>query len=268
MSRQHVTFTCENSELVGTLDDASGSTGLLIVSGGREIRSGAFSGQAQLAARIAAAGYPVFRFDRRGVGDSSGADNGFRSSAADVQAALAAFHAQRPKLRRIVAFGNCDAASALALQSGAGCDTLILSNPWLREDDSGTLPPAAIRSRYAQRLASAREWLRLLSGGVSLRKLASGLKASLRPSPSGQETPLMQEMQAGLAQFAGSVHWLTGGNDRTGQTFMAEWQGDLSMLATCNGADHAFSGTTAQEWLASQILGILAQEEAGELDMG
>ncbi len=57
---------------MGTLDDAPGTTGLLIVSGGNEVRAGAFAGQARLAAEIAAAGHPVFRFDRRGVGDSTG----------------------------------------------------------------------------------------------------------------------------------------------------------------------------------------------------
>jgi pimeloyl-ACP methyl ester carboxylesterase len=72
VTRRPVVFDCEGARLFGSLDQASGETGLLIVSGGNEIRCGAWSGQALLAARLAGAGHPVFRFDRRGVGDSEG----------------------------------------------------------------------------------------------------------------------------------------------------------------------------------------------------
>ena len=68
MARRHITFPCEGAWLFGSLDEAPGAVGLLLVSGGREIRSGAFAGQARLAAEVAAAGFPVLRFDRRGVG--------------------------------------------------------------------------------------------------------------------------------------------------------------------------------------------------------
>ena len=40
MSRRQLSFVCEGAELWGTLDAAPGRTGLLIVSGGNEIRSG------------------------------------------------------------------------------------------------------------------------------------------------------------------------------------------------------------------------------------
>ena len=111
MSRRHLTFACEGSILAATLDEGMAATGLLIVSGGNELRSGPWSGQAQLAAQIAEAGYPVFRFDRRGIGDSEGPNGEFRSSAADIAAAFAAFRSACPHMVRIVAMGNCDAAS-------------------------------------------------------------------------------------------------------------------------------------------------------------
>jgi hypothetical protein len=66
MTRRHVTFPCGGDALIGTLDEAKGDTGLLIVTGGNELRSGAWSGQARLAARKASVGFPVFRFDPRG----------------------------------------------------------------------------------------------------------------------------------------------------------------------------------------------------------
>src|SRR3546814_3198101 len=52
--RHHLTFACEGAALAATLDEAPGTTGLLIVSGGNEIRSGAHRGMAMLAQRIAA----------------------------------------------------------------------------------------------------------------------------------------------------------------------------------------------------------------------
>ena len=81
MSRLHFQFGCGSHKLAGVLDTAPGETGLLWVSGGNELRSGAFAGQAQLAARLAAKGFPVFRFDRRGIGDSEGDNRGFTRSA-------------------------------------------------------------------------------------------------------------------------------------------------------------------------------------------
>lgn len=255
MSRRHLTFDCDGDTLFGTLDDAAGDAGLLIVSGGNEIRSGAFAGQARLAARIAAAGHPVFRFDRRGIGDSTGENGGFRGSGADIPAALAAFKAERPGLRRTVGFGNCDAASALMLDGGAGCDSLVLANPWTIEHDDGALPPEAIRARYAEKLKNPKELVRLATGKVSLRKLAGGLlrAASAPPAP----TTLAQDMQAGLAPFDGPVRLLVAERDRTGQAFVAAWGGDDERITRCPGASHAFVEPAARDWLFEQIVAAL-----------
>ncbi|MBN8501404.1 MAG: hydrolase 1, exosortase A system-associated, partial [Sphingomonadales bacterium] len=106
MNRRHFTFICEGSALAGSIDMANATTGLLIVSGGNEVRSGPWGSQAELADRIAAARFPVMRFDRRGVGDSEGQNGGFTTSAPDLQAAVGAFRAHVPTLRRIVAYGN------------------------------------------------------------------------------------------------------------------------------------------------------------------
>ena len=152
MIRRHLHFACGTAHLTGTLDEGDATSGLLLVSGGNETRAGAFSGQAELAVRIAAAGFPVFRFDRRGVGDSEGENTGFLGSQGDIAAALAAFLTEMPQLTRVVAFGNCDAASALMLSGGAGFQALVLANPWTFDSDDAPPPPAAIRARYAARL--------------------------------------------------------------------------------------------------------------------
>ena len=252
MSRRHLTFGCENETLAGTLDDGAGAAGLLLVSGGNEIRSGAFAGQARLAARVAAAGFPVFRYDRRGIGDSTGENRGFRDSGPDIAAALAAFKIERPGLTRVVGFGNCDAASALMLNLGAACDALVLANPWTIEHDDGAPPPAAIRARYADKLRDPKELVRLATGKVSLRKLAGGLKRAVSPAP--PPTSLAQEMRAGLDAFGGSVSVLIAERDRTGQAFLAAWASEDERLKRCPGASHAFVEPAARDWLFGQIL--------------
>jgi exosortase A-associated hydrolase 1 len=255
MTRRHVTFACAGETLVGTLDDAPGKAGLLLVSGGNEIRAGAFAGQAQLAARVSAAGFPVFRYDRRGIGDSTGENGGFRDSGADIAAALAAFKAERSDLARVVGFGNCDAASALMLGAGAGCDALVLANPWTIEHDDGTPPPAAIRARYAEKLKNPRELVRLATGKVSLRKLAGGLGKALKPAPA--PTTLAQEMRAGLDRFDGAARLLIAERDRTGQAFLAAWDAENQRIARCPGASHAFVEPASRDWLFDQLLDAL-----------
>jgi exosortase A-associated hydrolase 1 len=255
------TFGCGSLTLAGTLDTAPGRTGLLIVSGGNEIRSGAFGGQADMAARIARAGFPVFRFDRRGIGDSEGENRGFRHSRKDLEAALEAFRAMAPQLGRVVAFGNCDAASALMLASGAGCDGVVLSNPWTIEQNEGvgppddTPPPAAIRARYLEKLRNPREIARLLGGGVDLGKLARGVVHALRPPP--PPSSLAQEMAAGLARFTGPVRILLATADRTAQVFEAAWDKSDPRIRRCEGAGHAYVEPEHRAWLEAQILASL-----------
>ena len=264
MTRRHLAFACADDTLVGTLDDAPGTSGLLIVTGGNEVRSGAFAGQAQLAARIAAAGYPVFRFDRRGVGDSTGANSGFTGSGDDITAALGAFRRAAPQVTRVVAFGNCDAASALMLAQGAGCNALALANPWTFEQADEGPPPAAIRQRYAAKLRNPRELLRLVSGGVSLRKLAGGIRAAMQPA--APPSSLAQDMVAGLTIFAGPVQVLLAANDRTAQAYMAACPDQKTAWKICQGAGHAFAEDHANEWLFSRLYAIL-EEQAGQLHM-
>ncbi len=264
MTRLSHTFGCGSLLLAGTLDTAPGTTGLLIVSGGNEIRAGAFGGQADMAARIAAAGFPVFRFDRRGVGDSEGENRGFRYSAKDLSAAIEAFRAMVPQLSRVVAFGNCDAASALMLAKGAGVDALVLSNPWTIEqgeggpDDSGahsTPPPAAIRSRYLEKLTNPREIMRLIGGGVDLRKLGRGVIHALKPPP--PPSSLAQDMAAGLAEFGGKVAILLATADRTAQVFEAAWDRNDPRIRRCEGAGHAYVEPEHRTWLEAQLLEML-----------
>ena len=258
-------FDCAGVWCAATLDEGDKSTGLLIVSGGNEIRCGAYAGQAALAAHFAASGYPVFRYDRRGVGDSEGANCGFESSAADIAAAAAAFRVEAPHLERLVAFGNCDAASALALfQSGLPIDRLILANPWVietqSEEDAPTPPSAAaIRARYWHRLKDPRSLIDLLAGKINLRKLASGIKQATQ---SEKPTALAYRLADALAAGPVPTTILLAQRDTTAMAFHAAWQSDafkaVRHKGTCHlealdSASHSFADPDSKAWLRQKI---------------
>lgn len=271
--RQHFTFACEGETLAATLDSANGSTGLLIVSGGNEIRSGAHAGMAALAAEIAAAGHPVLRYDRRGIGDSTGANAGFESSADDIAAATAAFRAHAPQLTRLVAFGNCDAASALALYGPtAGVDALILANMWTIEtgndgadeaEAASTMTASAIRSRYLAKLKDPRELWRLASGGVNIGKLVRGLRQATAKT---EVTGLVARLGDALATLDRPATLLVAEHDRTAMWFLEHWTSDGFAPARANphlalhrldSGSHSFASAGDKAWLSQRILAAL-----------
>ncbi|MBN8843473.1 MAG: hydrolase 1, exosortase A system-associated [Sphingomonadales bacterium] len=270
--RHQLTFDCDGAALAATLDDAPGTTGLLIVSGGNEVRSGAHRGMAMLAQRIAAAGHPVFRFDRRGIGDSEGENGGYLRSGPDIAAAAAAFRRAAPHVTRIAAFGNCDAASALLLHQPPSFDTLILANPWTYDDDreegdEQALPPAAaIRARYLARLRDPGSLMRLLKGEVDFRKLARGLSALKRKSVVPAPDSLADQIDAMLAETPCPVRLLLATGDRTAQAFMEKLAASLAYIEANPSSvsverlaspSHSFAGADA-EWLYQRIIAALA----------
>lgn len=268
--REPLTFACHGAMLAATLDRADGAVGLLIVSGGNEVRCGAHRGMALLAAALAAAGHPVLRFDRRGIGDSEGANGGYLSSRDDIAAAIAAFRAACPGMTRVVAFGNCDAAAALALHQPLDVDALLLANPWTIAD-AGTgdadpaaappLPPAsAIRARYLARLRDPASLIRLVRGEVDLRKLVGGLARLVRPAPPAAPDSLGQRLCAAIRAAPQPVTLLLATRDRTAQAFADHWDrsgGDGAMaVLRLDSASHSFAGSDA-DWLRDKLLGAL-----------
>ena len=262
MARRLISFPCAGETLAGTLDEAPGSTGLLIVSGGNEIRAGAHRGMAMLAARIAGEGYPVFRYDRRGIGDSTGVNRGFADSGPDLIAAATAFRAAAPAVGRVLAFGNCDAATTLALfHREAGLDALLLANPWLVESAGDTPPAAAVRARYAARLADPTQWLRLLRGQVDLRKFGRGLRTLATPAPMG----LAEQVAAALTASDVPATLLLAREDNTAIACADAWRRPafdavrervpVRMLDT---ASHSFARETDAAWLHARVAKALA----------
>ena len=99
--RRLLTFACEGATLGATpRRRPTATTGLLLVTGGTQTRIGSHRMYERLAEALAEQGYPCFRYDRRGVGDSEGEDPGFRGSGPDLAAAAAAFRREQPAAQR------------------------------------------------------------------------------------------------------------------------------------------------------------------------
>ena len=268
-------FSCDGDQLAATLDEAPGTTGLLIVSGGNEIRSGGHANQARLAAWAAGEGHPVFRYDRRGIGDSAGTNRGYLEGGPALRAAVTTFRDACPSLDRIVAFGNCDAAALLIHSAGdLDIDALLLANPWLIErsgtpdmtdgaaDGPSPMPSsAAIRARYLARLKNPVRLLRdLMGGAVDLRKFAAGLaRLRARQAPS----PLAARAAAALEALETPATILIAQADATALTFMAAWKSPLFRKVKRNPrlrltahatSSHSFSDASSQRWLREEIL--------------
>lgn len=263
--RRILSFACDGARLAATLDEAAGTSGLLIVSGGNEIRIGAHRGMAKLAADIAAAGHPVLRFDRRGIGDSEGDNGGFASSGPDIEAAIAAFRSECPALARIVAFGNCDAASALMLHGPEELAHAVIANPWVIEAEAGLPPPAAVKAHYLQRLSDPKALLRLFTGAVDLKKLARGIGTLAKPFA---QSLLVHSVADGMAAFPASVTIILAARDGTACAFAAEWakpafaaaraRRDIATVSL-DSASHSFASEADYTALKSAILTALAQ---------
>lgn len=260
--RRILSFDCAGETLWATLDGADGPAGVLVVSGGNEIRIGAHRGMARLGADLAAQEVPLFRFDRRGVGDSSGQNGGFESSADDLNAAIAAFRAACPALTRIIAFGNCDAATALVLHRPAGLAGMLLSNIWVVDaGDDAMPPPAAIKAHYLARLKDPKAWKALFSGAINVRKLVQGLrKVSRGSAPTGLAERVAQSFAAGLPP----VRILLCERDGTAIAFADAWKRDMFAAARASiavthldSASHSFASEADHQALLTALLEML-----------
>lgn len=220
--RRLLSLPCEGAELGATLDAGEGAVGLLLVTGGSQTRIGSHRMYESLARSLVENGISCLRFDRRGVGDSDGEDPGFHGSAPDLAAAAEALRRERPDLARVIGFGLCDGATALALYGDqGGLDGLILVNPWLVESEAGDPPPAALRHHYRERLLSLEGWKKLLSGRVDYARLLRGLRKSRNRAPS----TLAEQTAAALRRHKLPTQWILATADATAIAAEAELAG-------------------------------------------
>lgn len=243
------------------------TTGVVIVVGGAQYRVGSHRQFVQLARFLAAAGYPVLRFDFPGMGDSPGDPVPFEDSAPHIAAAIDALRGQGTRVGKVVLWGLCDGASASLLYMQARHDPrvagMVLLNPWVRSDAG--LARAQVKHYYRQRLMEPDFWRKLAAGGVgwqALRGLGKNLRAMRQKPP---ETLTFQELMAhGWKALEGKIMLILSERDLTAQEFVEHakthpaWRGLLSRPGVTqhavHGADHTFSSTSAQREAEAVVL--------------
>lgn len=239
-----------------SLPAAPGPRGVLIVTGGPQYRVGSHRQFVLLARALAAHGWPVLRFDLRGMGDSEGSARDYRAAGPDIAGALAQFFDAVPTLREVALWGLCDGATAAACHAprDARVYALILLNPWVRS--SAGLARATLRHYYLPRLLQGAFWRKLASGGVrmgaslaSLRQVAAATQGQTQEAQE-DDAPAPALLRA-LTQFQGKVLLILSGDDLGAREWQALLHGDGAWRAVAaraqwtqaqvDGANHTFA---------------------------
>jgi uncharacterized protein len=219
-------FPCGGDELLGILHAGERnreSVGIVVVVGGPQYRVGSHRQFVLMARALAAAGYPVLRFDYRGMGDSGGEPRTFEHVSDDIRAAIDALLKNAPAVRRVVLWGLCDAASAALMYCKADSRIagLILANPWVRTAEGQAR--SYLRHYYVRRLLQRSFWAKVLSGEWNVRKSMRDLSTTVRDAGKQSSTaaaaPFIDVMLDGLTRFVGPVLVLMSERDLTAQEF-------------------------------------------------
>jgi len=267
-----LTFACEGATLVGILHRPKRPRprGVLVVVGAPQYRVGSHRQFVLLARDLARAGFPVLRFDYRGMGDSGGEFAGFEDVSADIRAAADCLFDRVEGLREVVLWGLCDGASAAAFYAADDprVGGLVVLNPWVRSGAS--VARARLKGYYVDRLTSADFWRGLLHqptrAGAALRGLTGAVAQAARPTEAcpaahpdpgwrGASADLPNRVGAALRRFEGPTLVILSGADLTGQEFdgavlrsrpMRRWrsQGRVT-IRRLEGANHTYA---TQAW--------------------
>lgn len=277
-----IVFACGNEQLPGIVHSpaAPASRGVVILVGGPQYRVGSHRQFVLLARFLAENNFAVFRFDYRGMGDSSGPPISFLECGSDLRAAIDTFIGQVPDIKEVVIWGLCDGATAAAIYAPEDhrVKGLVLLNPWARSERSQA--ETHLRHYYWKRLTDMSFWVRLAKGqgslGKSIRSLLADFKKVFVRKPgepqnvdTSQATDFRQQMLAGLRKFGGDALVVTSELDLTAQEFLdmtarsRAWQALLRSkrftVRRFAGADHTFSTQVhrqgleclTEEWLRS-----------------
>ena len=295
MTEQAVQFDCKGATLVGILHKPAQPKHrgiVVVVGGGPQYRAGGHRQLVLWSRRLCDAGYPVLRFDYRGMGDSSGEFPTFEHIDDDIRAATDALAKFVPEVDDVVLWGECDASSAILFCAwrDARVHGAVLLNPWARTENIRAR--AVLRHYYLKRLLEPSFWRKLVSGGLNplaaLRELIAVLKrsrgslggaaagrAAETTAPLSREMPLPDRLLAGLQRFNGRIMLVMSGRDLIAREFdelfkgSPQWQAevarkDLERHDLPDG-DHTFSSALQR----NQVIGwgldwLQAGERAGE----
>jgi uncharacterized protein len=272
-----IVFPCVDETLVGVLalPTTASETGIVVVVGGPQYRAGSHRQFVLLARRLAQEGYPVLRFDCRGMGDSTGAPRSFESMSSDIAAAIDALQRHTQGVHRVALWGLCDGASAALLYVDKTRDERVcgmcLANPWVRSESS--LARTHVKYYYVRRLIERDFWIKLFRGGVganAFAELIRNLRVSLRQSTRtvSTELPFQQRMLSGWNGFQHAILLLLSSEDYTAKEFTEYIAGEASWTEALSkprlqkrelaGADHTFSRPADRRKAEDFTLGWLA----------
>jgi exosortase A-associated hydrolase 1 len=283
-----VAFPCGDAELAGVIHRGASDAKLgvvIVVAGGPQFRVGAHRQFVSLARLFASKGYPVMRFDLRGMGDSSGDYLGYHHSRPDIRAALDELMRREPSLRQVALFGECESASGILFYASQDerVGRIALANPWVRTAEGQA--EVILKHYYLDRLRSAEFWRNVLGGRFKWRDSLSSLLDVLRnywqgrrskrvglsaeAAPDFDHLPLPAKTAEGLRRFRGSVLVLMSGRDYIAREFdevtrsHEAWKGLLSdpriRRKDIADADHTFSKPEAKAEAHGTLLEWLAQ---------
>ena len=276
-SERAVVFDCAGDQLTGVLHAGApeANTGVIIVVGGPQYRVGSHRQFVLLARRLASAGFPVLRFDFRGMGDAEGSPRSFESVDDDICAAADALQRLHGGIRGLVLLGLCDAASACLMYAlrDPRLAGLVLMNPWVRTVE--TQATVYLRHYYGQRLLQKSFWQKLAARQFDLRRSATEFFASLRTARSSGRrardrgrTDFIERMRVGFAGFGKPILLFLSGRDLAASEFSdlcladPRWQSALknpeTVVQRFPEADHTFSARADLESLADHCIAWLA----------
>lgn len=278
---QTVLFSCAGDTLLGILSrpQTPAETSVIVITGGPQYRVGSHRQFVHLSRALATAGYPVLRFDYRGMGDSEGQQRDFQAVGADIAAAIGVVQQQVPTARKVALWALCDGASAALLYCHDTRDPrvsgLCLLNPWVRSEAS--LARTHVKHYYSHRLMQQEFWLKLLTGKMTLGAL-SGLAKSIRLSVSGynwqarEKQPFQQNMATAWSCFPGQILLLLSGEDYVAKEFLEHANADPAWRATLAQAnlvrrdfpsvDHTCSSAASRKLIEHATLHWLTQLSA------
>ncbi|HJV74492.1 MAG TPA: hydrolase 1, exosortase A system-associated [Noviherbaspirillum sp.] len=270
-------FSCLGAVLYGilSLPERPCHRAVLIVVGGPQYRAGSHRQFVLLARALASHGYPVLRFDYRGMGDSEGAPRNFEQVDDDLRTAVDQLLTAVPTIREVVIWGLCDGASAALFYAyrDPRISGLVLVNPWAHTEQGEA--KARLKHYYRARLVDPAFWRKIMRGEfqayTALHSLGTMVRRAFGMSTAGSPIKgahsLPDRLFYGLAHFSGMVLIILSENDLTAQEFSELAQGSSSWRKLMQSprvqrfdlpeANHTFArrdwweqviGTTA-EWL-------------------
>ena len=266
-----LTFDCAQHMLLSIIHQPSivKDTGVLVVVGGPQYRVGSHRQFVLLARFLSSNDISVMRFDYHGMGDSTGPLTSFEDCERDMKVAIDVFFEQVPRLKNVVIWGLCDAASAALFYAyqDQRVKGLVLLNPWVRTESG--IAKAYVKHYYLSRMSSRELWQKILKGKFnfsesvqSLFGFFSAMTKKNRSKPNSDSASLFnpnislpQRMLSGLKRFNGPVMFILSGDDLTADEFRdlingsSDWKKAMNRdnieIHQVKEANHTFS---CREW--------------------